>query len=165
MKKKAIITFVFAAITMGVWAQNTDDRQESDTKKVESLSAPVDSVPAQYPGGTEALLKFLSKNIQYPTIAENYGGEGRVIMNIIVDADGTIKDISATNCEIVRFNSTKFAQETQAKQKELKELFAKQFAKEGFRVIRKMPKWIPGTINGKNIRTKYSIPITFRCPD
>ena len=86
-------------------------------------------------------------------------------MNIIVDVDGTIKDISATNCEIVRFNSTKFAQETQAKQKELKELFAKQFAKEGFRVIRKMPKWIPGTINGKNIRTKYRIPITFRCPD
>ena len=53
----------------------------------------------------------------------------------------------------------------QLKEDELKELFAKQFAKEGFRVIRKMPKWIPGTINGKNVRTKYSIPITFRCPD
>ena len=165
MNKKAIITFVFAAITMGVWAQNADDRQENNAKKVESLSAPVDSVPAQFPGGTEALPKFLHKNLQYLAIAGNYRVEGRVKMNIIVDEDGTIKDISATNCEIVRFNSTKFAQETNAKQKELKELFAKQFAKEAFRVIRKMPKWIPGSINGKNVRTKYCIPISFSCPD
>lgn len=118
-------------------------------------------IPAQFPGGEKALKKFINKNLEYPDVAAAYDVEGSIIMTFIVNEDGTISDINAHDCKINEFNTTRFSQETEARQKELKYLFAKAFAKEGFRVIRKMPKWIPGNINGKAIRTKVSHSINF----
>ena len=48
------------------------------------------------------------------------------------------------------------------RQEELKEQFTLQFAKEGARVLRTTPKWIPGRNKGEIVRTKYAVPITFR---
>ena len=68
-------------------------------------------------------------------------------------------------CKIERFNTTKFSQETESRQKELKKQFALLFAKEGARVIRKMPKWTPGTLNGKAVRVKFDLRISFIDPN
>ena len=81
-----------------------------------------------------------------------------------VNEDGSLSDISARDCKINRFNTTRFSQETESKQKELKEQFAKLFAKEGYRVIKKMPKWTPGKLNGKITRMKYNVRISFVNP-
>ena len=86
-------------------------------------------------------------------------------MTFFVEKDGSLSEISAHDCKIDRFNTTKFSQETESKQKELKEQFALLFAKEGARVIRKMPKWTPGKVDGKNVRTKINQPLTFTDPN
>lgn len=117
-----------------------------------------------FPGGQKALMKFLSKNVIYPDVAKDYGVEGSVVMSFFIDKDGTLTDISAHDCKIERFNTTKFGEETDARQKELKEQFALMFAKEGARVIRKMPKWKPGRLNGNTVRVKINQPITFSMP-
>ena len=164
-----MIILLLAAMSMGAAAQSVDstrvdgfpvDESKKDTTDTKRTICLVPSVP-QYPGGEEALKKFLKKNLKYPEQADQYGVEGSVVINFIVDTDGSIKDISATDCIIERFNTTKFSQETVSKQKELKELFAKLFAKEGARAVRKMPKWTPGTIDGKAVKTSYRLPIHF----
>lgn len=142
--KRAFIAIILAALTMGAVAQN---------------------MVASFPGGQKALTKFLDKNLQYPDAAGDYGVEGSVIMTFFVEKDGSLSDISAHDCKIDRFNTTKFSQETESKQKELKKQFALLFAKEGARVIRKMPKWVPGKVNGESLRTQINQRITFIDPN
>lgn len=162
--KQTIITMLLAFTTMGAAAQSADSTYiKSDTLRNSPFVCELEQQPT-FPGGQEALLKFLKKNVQYPQLAEDYDVEGRVIMTFIVDKDGTLTGISAHDCKIERFNTTKFSQETEAKQKQLKEQFALLFAKEGARVIRKMPKWTPGQRNGENVRVKYDLPIRFYAP-
>ena len=86
-------------------------------------------------------------------------------MTFVVGVDGSLSNISAHDCKIERFNTTKFSQETESRQKELKKQFALLFAKEGARVIRKMPKWTPGTLNGKAVRIKFDLRISFIDPN
>lgn len=149
------------AMTMGAVAQSTDTTTVNN-KKEKLYSVP--DVSPMFPGGKEALKKFLSKNVTYPKAAGAYGVEGSVVMTFFVNEDGSLSDISAKDCKLDRFNTTKFSQETVARQKELKEEFALIFAKEGARVIRKMPKWSPAKLNGKAVRVKCSQPIRFSIP-
>ena len=152
---------MLAALAMGAAAQSADNKDAGrDTTQVvtENLTKP------QFPGGEKALAKFLLKNLKYPEEASAYEMEGTVIMTFFVNTDGTLSDIAAHDCKIDRFNTTKFAQETEVRQKELKEKFAKLFAKEGARVIRKMPKWIPAKLDGKAVRVKMSQQIRFADP-
>ena len=71
----------------------------------------------------------------------------------------------ATDCKTERFSTTKFSQETEARQKELKKQFALLFAKEGARVVRKMPKWAPASVNGIPVSVKYNLTIHFTNPN
>ena len=159
--KKAFLSIALAALTMGAVAQNTISIEKNDSSTIISSHRTI----ATFPGGQKALTKYLEKNIQYPDAAGDYGVEGSVIMTFFVEKDGTLSDISAHDCKIDRFNTTKFSQETESKQKELKEQFALLFAKEGVRVIRKMPKWIPGKVDGESVRTKINQRITFIDPN
>ena len=146
--KRAFISILLAALTVGAVAQNADSiRVENNTIGTNIFYGEYENAP-QFPGGKEALMQFLDKNVQYPDAAE----------------DGSLSDISARDCKINRFNTTKFSQETESKQKELKEQFAKLFAKEAYRVIKKMPKWVPGKQNGKISRLRYNIRIDFINP-
>ena len=141
--KRTFISILLAALTVGAVAQNADSIRVENKK---------------------ALMQFLDKNVQYPDAAHDYAVEGQVIMTFFVNEDGSLSDISARDCKINRFNTTKFSQETESKQKELKEQFAKLFAKEAYRVIKKMPKWVPGKQNGKISRLRYNIRIDFINP-
>ena len=164
--KRTILLSLLVALTMGAAAQRADTtRVENDTTQSEPYDWPVTIIKPQFPGGDEALKKFLKKNVNYPEAAVEYGVEGRVIMSFIVDIDGSIQEVSAYNCQIERFNTSKFSQETESKQNELKKQFAKLFAKEAYRVIKKMPKWTPGSDNGQIKRMKIHQPIHFSLPD
>ena len=147
--KKLFSTLLFAFMSMVAMAQSADST----------------IVMPSFRGGQETLMNFLRKNLKYPDLAEHYAVEGRVVMTFIVSRDGSLKDIAAEDCKIERFNTTKFSQETESKQKQLKQQFALVFAKEGARIIRKMPKWIPGTRNGEPIDVKFHLPIRFSIPD
>ena len=76
--------------------------------------------------------------MKYPEAAEKAGTQGRVIATFVVEKDGSI-----SNARVVKSVS-----------KELDE--------EALRVINAMPKWTPGMQSGKNVRVKYTIPISFR---
>lgn len=164
--KRTILLIMLAVLTLGVAAQGADStRVKIDNSEKESLVKELLKQAPQFPGGKEELMKFLSKNVKYPDLAAAYGVEGKVVMTFYVEKDGKINDISAHDCTIQRFNTTKFGQETEARQKELKEQFALLFAKEGARVIRKMPKWEPGRHNDERVRVKYNLPIQFLDPN
>ena len=98
----------------------------------------VEKMP-MYPGGKDALIEFLKNNMKYPEAARKKGIEGRVICQFIVDRDGTITDVT-----VVRSGGHP------------------SLDKEAVRVIKAMPKWIPGEKDGQKVRVKYTVPLNFR---
>lgn len=97
----------------------------------------VEQMP-QFPGGDAALFEYLSKNIKYPTIAEENGVQGRVIVTFVVERDGSITDVKVVKSVDPSLD------------------------KEAARVVKSMPHWIPGKQNGSAVRVKYTVPVTFR---
>lgn len=97
----------------------------------------VEQMP-EFPGGMAELMKFLGKNIKYPTIAQENGIQGRVIVQFVVNQDGSIVD------PVVMRSVDPYLD------------------KEALRVISTMPKWKPGMQRGKAVRVKYTVPVTFR---
>ena len=93
----------------------------------------------EFPGGQEALLEFLTKNVKYPQIARENGIQGRVIVQFVVAKDGMIE-----NVEVVRSGGDP------------------SLDKEAARVIKAMPRWQPGKQRGEPIRVKYTVPVNFR---
>ena len=92
----------------------------------------------QFPGGDAELMKYLQKNIKYPTICQEQGIQGRVIVQFVVNTDGSIVDpqvIKPVNPHL---------------------------DKEALRVISTMPKWSPGKQRGKAVRVRFTVPVTFR---
>ena len=92
----------------------------------------------EFPGGVKALMSYLAKNIEYPKEAENAGMQGRVVVQFVVNTDGSIED-----AKVVRAVDPLLDQEA-------------------IRVINTMPKWKPGMQDGKTVRVKYTVPIMFR---
>ena len=169
--KKTILLLALAGLTLSALAQRVDSIRMKDVLKdipsrtwEKSDSGEVYSINYQMPsfkGGKAALDKFVQKNLRYPSDAEAYGVEGSVVMTFCVNRDGSVSDVSAHDCKIARFNATRFSQETEARQKELKRHFALSFAKEGARIIRKMPKWIPAKVKGETIPVKLELQLYF----
>ena len=100
----------------------------------------VEQMP-QFPGGQAGLMQYLSSNVKYPALAAENGVHGRVVCTFVVEKDG-----STSNVKVAKGVD-------------------KTLDNEAVRVIKAMPKWIPGMHNGKNVRTKFTIPITFRLPE
>ena len=107
--------------------------QAADTTLVDDI---VDEMP-EFPGGLHVLSTYLSQNLKYPVSAQQNGIQGRVMMRVIVEKDGSI-----TNVEVVRGVSA--------------ELDA-----EAIRVLSAMPKWKPGKHKGELVRVRYNIPVVF----
>ena len=95
-------------------------------------------VMPKYPGGLAECMKFLSKNIRYPKKARENGTQGRVVVQFYVETDGSIDDIKIVNSVSWELND------------------------EAKRVIKKMPKFKPGTIGGEPARMQSTLPIMFR---
>jgi len=159
--KKILFSVLFACMAMTAMAQATDSTDVKNEGAEQALPKLLVADKPEFPGGREALDKYLHKNVRYPDLASDYGVEGSVVMHFTVGADGKPTDITARNCKVDRFNTTKFSSETEARQKELRKQFALLFAKEGARVIRKMPKWTPAKVNGKNVPASYELIIRF----
>jgi len=97
----------------------------------------VEKMP-EYPGGQEAMMRFLMNNVKYPADAIKNNIQGRVILQFVVNQDGSVSDVV-----VVRGVSSSLDAEA-------------------IRVIKAMPKWIPGTQKGKAVRVKYTMPINFK---
>jgi len=101
---------------------------------------PIDSVEVmpQFPGGDKEILKFLGANVRYPDEAIRNNIQGRVIVNFLVMADGTISDVKILQSVHPSLD------------------------KEAIRVVKRMPKWIPGTKNGEPAEIYFTLPVIFR---
>jgi TonB family protein len=96
-------------------------------------------VQPEFPGGQEALMTWLSNNIRYPIVAIRNGMSGRVLVEFVVNRDGSLSDIRT-----------------------LGPVQYKPFNEEAIRVVSKMPPWTPGMLNGKPVRVRYTLPVHFR---
>ena len=85
-----------------------------------------------------SLMQYLGKSIKYPTIAQETGTQGRVIVQFVVNKDGSIVDV-----KVVRGVDP-------------------YLDKEAIRVISTMPKWKPGEQRGKPVRCKFTVPVMFK---
>lgn len=97
----------------------------------------VETMP-EFPGGESALRKFLADNIRYPTLAQENGIQGKVVVEFIIGKDGGVYDIAISRSVEGSLD------------------------KEATRVVGLMPKWIPGKKNGKTVKVKYFLPVMFR---
>lgn len=130
---KRITSPVLGVAPMPASASNTSNVEESGP-----IFQVVEKMP-EFPGGEMALFKFLGENVKYPVIAQENGIQGTTIVSFVVNTDGTIVDVEIE-----------------------KSAGDASLDKEAMRVVRSMPKWIPGKNHGEVVRVKYSFPINFR---
>jgi len=110
------------------------EEEEEDAQQIFQV---VEKMP-EFPGGTTAMMSFISKAIKYPVVAQENGIQGRVVCSFVVNRDGSIVD-----AEVVRGIDASLD-------------------KEALRVISTMPKWKPGEQRGKPVRVKFTLPVQFR---
>lgn len=116
-------------------AQSQTPRKKDYTGKVYDV---VEQMPS-FPGGNEALMKYVQDNVKYPShISKAERKQGRVVVKFVVERDGSV-----TNVKVARSVSPLLD-------------------KEALRVISNMPKWIPGKQNGRTVRVAYNVPVSFR---
>lgn len=121
----------------------SSEKQEGISEKQESRAAEgevfqvVEEMP-EFPGGMAECMKWLGQNIKYPAEAKEKGVQGRVIVQMVVEKDGTI-----TNAKVVRGVDPLLDAEA-------------------LRVVNQSPKWKPGMQKGEAVRVKYTLPIMFK---
>ena len=91
----------------------------------------------EFPGGEQALYKFIRDNVKYPSLARETGIEGTVYIQFVVEPDGRV-----SNVKVVRSVGGGCDEEA-------------------VRVVKAMPKWKPGSQRGKNVRVSFTLPIKF----
>ena len=157
MKSKSFIIFTLACLFHfegNVWAQ--EGSAGDDTTKVSSQF-----YPPFYLGGEKALSMFIKKTLSYPPLLGQIEGEGECVMHFTVEEDGTISNISATDCRVTHYNTGKLDRYSPAQQTEMLKDCAKSMAKEGYRLIRKMKKWHPAVNNNMPVSLDFSLPLHF----
>ncbi|UWF78841.1 MAG: TonB C terminal [Bacteriophage sp.] len=97
----------------------------------------VEEMP-EFPGGIDKLLQFINDNMKYPTKAQTEGMQGKVIVQFIIDEDGYIIEPN-----IVRSVESSLDNEA-------------------LRLIKMLPQWKPGTLKGKAVKVKYTVPVAFK---
>ena len=92
----------------------------------------------QFPGGEAALLKYVAEHLRYPAMAQENGIQGRVVVQFVVTKNGSVGEV-----KVVR-----------SKDPDLD--------KEAVRVVKSLPKFVPGKMNGHAVNVWYTLPITFK---
>lgn len=121
---------ILLMVNTNAMAQNKKAANDKVLEKAE--------VMPEYPGGDQAMMDFVAKNVQYPEEAKEKEISGRVLVSFIVEKDGSIADVKVVKgigggCD-----------------------------EEAVRVVKAMPKWKPGKDKGKPVRVSYMMPFTFK---
>lgn len=132
-------------------ASQTEDAKEEVVAPVspEAKEAPADSTAKEevfmvaeqmpeFPGGMKELLKFLQDNLKYPENAMKNNVQGRVIVQFVVEKDGTLTEFKVARSVDPDLDA------------------------EALRVLQTMPKWKPGMQRGKIVRVKFIVPVSFK---
>lgn len=132
--------------------ENGSTDPDAVRKDIESIMTPTDKgetekkpethviveVMPQFPGGEAEMYRFISDNLKYPVVDQEIGTQGRVIVRFVVSKTGEISNL------------------------ELLKGISPTCDKEAMRVIKSMPKWIPGKQSGNPVQVYFTIPIVFK---
>lgn len=130
-----------ALLSSVVYERETENTQEPPPVKKKGSrdeTFVVVEIQPEFPGGTEAMKKFLADNILYPEEAQKKGIQGRVICNFIVMKDGSITDVNVVRGVDPLLDA------------------------EAVRVLKSMPAWKPGTQRGQAVNVRFTLPVEFR---
>jgi len=132
-------TTIVSAEDQSEFVEITDDVPivVEEPEQEEQIFQVVENQP-EFPGGMAELMKFLQKNIKYPNICQEQDIQGRVIVQFVVNTDGSIVDAQVMKPVNPYLD------------------------KEALRVVSIMPKWKPGEQRGKKVRVRFTLPVTFR---
>ena len=114
---------------------NWNPNEESVYNEVNEIDK-VDEKPS-FPGGESAMKSYLNSNVKYPVEALENGIRGRVIVQFIIEKDGSISDVKISRSVFSSLD------------------------REALRVVKAMPKWNPGKVNGIPVRVKNEVPVVF----
>lgn len=114
--------------------ETTEKKDDLDNAQVFTS---VEQMP-QFPGGDEALLKYVATHIKYPAIAQEQEVQGKVVLKFVVTEKGTVEDVRIISG------------------------LSKECDMEAVRVVKTLPKFIPGKMQGKPVRVWYTLPIRFQ---
>lgn len=117
-------------------SKSKEEQNESESNKIFN-GDDVDQQPS-FPGGTNALNTFIASNLKYSVVAQEEGIQGRVVVKFIVEKDGSISNVEVDRSVDPGLDN------------------------EAMRVVKAMPKWILGQINGKAVKVECSHPFVFR---
>lgn len=141
MKKLIILSGLLFTLLIGsgLDTQATNDpRITGNLPSMAEVSQNKREVAPEFPGGITALVQFLSKNLKYPTVCKEQKIQGKVLVKFTVKSDGSISNIRVTRSVDPYLD------------------------KEAIRVVKSMPRWTPGTQDGKPVSVEYTLPITFK---
>ena len=92
----------------------------------------------EFPGGMEALYRYLGENIHYPDLAVQEGAEGKVFVQFVIGKDGTIQDV-----QVIRG-------------------VRPDLDAEAMRGVQEMPAWSPGRLDGERVKVRFTLPVSFK---
>jgi len=135
-----VSALILLVIVIAPASANAQDKRgkTTQTRKDTATDDKVYEVCEQMPifeGGDAALLKYLGENLKYPDKTKDRGVQGRVVIGFIVEKDGSLTDVKVLRPVDIDLDA------------------------EVLRLVKGMPKWIPGRHNGQRVRVKYLLPI------
>ena len=116
--------------------QNVKNKKVDAVEVYGEIYEYVEQMPI-FPGGQEALFRFITKNLKYPLIAERNGIQGRVLVSFVITKEGIVTNVNIAKSVDPSLN------------------------KEALRVIRMLPDWTPGRKDGKVVNVKFTVPVSF----
>lgn len=136
--KNYILASLLLASVDAVSQTNEEPKVEAPKQYNENIQT-LDE-PADYPGGRAAMMKYLATHVVYPQYAIENELEGKCWLKFVVGTDGSLSDI-----QVLRGVPG-----------------CPECDKEAIRVVKGMPKWNPGKIKGKPVKSYYNLPVIFK---
>lgn len=145
-------------------SQEVDKPKAIDNDYADIVEDP--DISPQYIGGADALLHYLASNIQYPSVARRCRVEGRIVVGFTVETDGSLSgaevlsNMSSTDLAVASGDS-RIANEGRSVEEDEFNEAKLALEEEALRLIKNMPRWMPGVHEGRNVRTEMLQPIYF----
>ena len=136
----ALVLLVVVFAPAGANAQNKKEKTtqtHKDTTTDDKIYEVCEQMPI-FEGGDAALMKYLTDSVKYPELAKKHGVQGRVVIGFIVEKDGSLTDVKVLRHVDIALDA------------------------EALRVVKGMPKWIPGCQDEQLVRVRYNVPVSFR---
>lgn len=121
----------------------------------------------EFKGGDPELIKWLQHNLRYPRLAQENGVQSRILVGFVVDKDGSICKTHVISSSVRDSHRNEITLEVTDDPKIVEKIIVEESGRlaleaEATRVVNAMPRWMPGTVNDKPVKVKYTLPVTFR---